>query len=179
MKMEEQVVSIYSAAPQPGRDSWVRGYENSDLLRYEAELLDFVRQNHGDVLSAIASSGKLESDVEEKLIAALDAAIARRTAGEWMERWNPLGLAAAPVANLEDLANDPQAWENDYFVETYCEEVQRDVKVRGLPVGLSKTPGSVRTLGPELGQHTEEILTELLGYTWEQVVELKEQGAIL
>ena len=90
-----------------------------------------------------------------------------------------LRVVATPIGNLEDLANDPQAWENDYFVDTYCEEVQRDVKVRGLPVGLSKTPGSVRTLGPELGQHTEEILTETLGYSWEQVVELKEQGAIL
>ncbi len=115
----------------------------------------------------------------EALIAALDAAILERPADAWMERWKPLDLAAAPIGNLEDLANDPQAWENDYFVETYCEEVQRDVKVRGLPVGLSKTPGAVRTLGPELGQHTEEILTELLGYSWEQVVELKEQGAIL
>jgi crotonobetainyl-CoA:carnitine CoA-transferase CaiB-like acyl-CoA transferase len=51
--------------------------------------------------------------------------------------------------------------------------------VRGLPITLSKTPGAVRTLGPELGQHTEEILTETLGYTWEQVGELKEAGAIL
>jgi F-type H+-transporting ATPase subunit alpha len=71
--MEEQVVSIYAGSPQSGRNSWVRDYENNDLLRYEGEMLDFVRQNHGDVLSAIGSSGKLESDVEEKLIVALDA----------------------------------------------------------------------------------------------------------
>jgi F-type H+-transporting ATPase subunit alpha len=73
MKMEEQVVSIYAAAPQADRKSWVRDYEIKDLLRYESEVLDFIRQNHGDVLLAIASSGKLESDVEEKLAAALDA----------------------------------------------------------------------------------------------------------
>jgi len=73
MKMEEQVVSIFAAAPQRDRDSWVRGYGIEDLLRYESELLDFIRQSHADILSAIASSGKLESDVEEKLAAALDA----------------------------------------------------------------------------------------------------------
>ncbi len=50
----------------------MRGYEVEDLLRYEAELLDYVRQNHEDILSAIRGSGKLESDVEAKLIAALD-----------------------------------------------------------------------------------------------------------
>jgi F-type H+-transporting ATPase subunit alpha len=72
MKMEEQVVSIFAAAPREDRDSWVRAYEVHDLLRYEAELLDHVRRNHADVLSAISESGKLESATEEKLIAALD-----------------------------------------------------------------------------------------------------------
>ena len=96
-----------------------------------------------------------------------------------MKRWQPLGIVASPINNLADVAKDPQAWENEYFVETYCEEVQRDVTVRGVPVQLSKTPGSIRSLGPELGQHTEEILVDTLGYTWEQVGELKEQGAIL
>jgi crotonobetainyl-CoA:carnitine CoA-transferase CaiB-like acyl-CoA transferase len=57
--------------------------------------------------------------------------------------------------------------------------VQRQVKVRGLPIGLSKTPGVVNSLGPELGQDTEMILTETLGYSWEQVGELKTQGVIL
>ena len=57
--------------------------------------------------------------------------------------------------------------------------MQREVVVRGLPVHLSKTPGSVRSLGPELGQHTEEILVETLGYTWDEIGALKEQGVIL
>ena len=72
MKMEEQVVSIFAAAPREDRDSWVRTYEVEDLLRYESELLDHVRQNHADILSAIHESQKLEPAIEEKLIAALD-----------------------------------------------------------------------------------------------------------
>ena len=112
------------------------------------------------------------------LIRLLDGAIKQRSASDWMERWSAIGVVASPVCTLADLAEDPQAWENRYFVETYCEEVQRQVKVRGLPVHLGKTPGSVRCLGPELGQHTEEILVETLGYSWEQVGELKEQGVI-
>jgi crotonobetainyl-CoA:carnitine CoA-transferase CaiB-like acyl-CoA transferase len=89
------------------------------------------------------------------------------------------GVTAAPINTLADLAEDPQAWANNYFTKTHCDEVNREVTVRGLPITLSKTPGAVRTLGPELGQHTEEILTETLGYTWEQVGALKEAGAIL
>ncbi|MCH8900791.1 MAG: CoA transferase [Chloroflexi bacterium] len=114
-----------------------------------------------------------------ELIELLDGALRQRTAEEWMERWQRLDIVAGPINNLADLAQDPQAWENDYFVETYCEEVQRDVTVRGLPIGLSKTPASVRSLGPELGQHTEEILVDTLGYSWDQVGELKSQGVIL
>ncbi|MFB3118254.1 MAG: hypothetical protein ACE1ZP_05760, partial [Myxococcota bacterium] len=72
MKMEEQVVSIFAASPREDRDSWVRGYEVKDLLRYESELLDHLRQNHADTLSAIRESGKLEPATEQKLIAALD-----------------------------------------------------------------------------------------------------------
>ncbi len=113
------------------------------------------------------------------LVARLDKLTKKRNAAEWMARWRPLGIVASPINTLADLAADPQAWANDYFVETYCEEVQRQVKVRGLPIGLSKTPGVVNSLGPELGQHTELILTETLGYTWEQVGEFKSQGVIL
>ena len=112
------------------------------------------------------------------LIERLDGVLRERTAAEWMERWRPLGIVASPINNLADLAEDPQAWANDYFLETWCEEVRRTVTVRGLPVRLSKTPGSVRSLGPELGQDTELILAETLGYSWDEIAELKTQGAI-
>ena len=114
-----------------------------------------------------------------ELIECLDQALGRRTAEEWMERWRPLGIVASPINNLADLAQDPQAWENEYLLETHCEEVQRNVTIRGLPIGLSKTPGAVESLGPELGQHTEELLVDTLGYSWEQIGELKAQGVIL
>ena len=52
------------------------------------------------------------------------------------------------------------------------------MQVRGLPIGLSKTPGVVNTLGPELGQDTELILADTLGYSWDQIGEFKAQGAI-
>jgi crotonobetainyl-CoA:carnitine CoA-transferase CaiB-like acyl-CoA transferase len=113
-----------------------------------------------------------------ELIAALENALSQHTAGEWMERWQPQGIVASPIHNLADLAQDPQAWENDYFLETYCEEVQRDVKIRGLPIRLSKTPGSVQSLGPELGQDTELILADTLGYSWDEIGEFKAKKAI-
>ena len=49
------------------------------------------------------------------------------------------GVVAAPVNTLADVIKDPQAWDNDYLMKAYCEEVRREVDVRGLPVALSKT----------------------------------------
>jgi F-type H+-transporting ATPase subunit alpha len=51
----------------------VRRYEVSELQRYEKEMLDYVRQSHRGVLDAIRTTGKLEEDTEQKLVAALDA----------------------------------------------------------------------------------------------------------
>ena len=112
------------------------------------------------------------------LVAALDAIFAKAHADEWVAKLRAAGVPSSSVCNLADLAADPQAWENDYFVKAHCEEVQREVDVRGLPIGLRKTPGSVRTLGPELAQDTELLLTQLLDYSWEDVAAMKEAGII-
>jgi len=72
MPMEEQVVSIYACTPQPGRDSWVRRLELGEIARYEREMLEHMRTQHGDVLKKIRDTGKLEEDTEKQLVAALD-----------------------------------------------------------------------------------------------------------
>jgi len=45
------------------------------------------------------------------------------------------------------------------------------------PIQLRQTPGQLRDLGPELGQHTAEVLLEL-GYTWDNIATLKDQQVI-
>ena len=114
-----------------------------------------------------------------EVVEALDSAIGRRPAAEWLDEWQAAGLAAGPINNLAELAKDPQAWDNVYLTRTHCDEVSREVMVRGFPIGFSKTPATLRSLGPELGQDTEQTLVESLGYSWEEVVALKEEGAIL
>ncbi len=132
-------------------------------------------------LTADSRFGTVDGRKEHRraLVDAIETMVQRRTAAEWMERWQALGIVASPINNLKEMSEDPQAWENKYLVNAHSDEVDREVIVRGLPVTLGKTPGSVRSLGPELGQNTEEILVDVLGYSWEQVVDLKTQGAIL
>ena len=72
LRMEEQVVSIFAATPPEDRDSWIRRYDITDVQRYEQEMLDYLRENHAGIFEAIGQSGKLEDEVEAKLVAALD-----------------------------------------------------------------------------------------------------------
>lgn len=113
------------------------------------------------------------------VVAELDQRIAARDASEWMSRWTEAGIDASPIVTFKELADDPQTWENDYLLKAHCEEVDREVSIRGLPVGFSKTPGVVETLGPQLGQDTELILFETLGYDWDKIGEFKAGGTIL
>ncbi len=138
-----------------------------------------------DALGAdpLAGDGRFSSaagrrDNGRALVEALDAIFAEADAAAWCAKLQAAGIPSSPVGNLADLAADQQAWDNDYFVKAHCEEVQREVDVRGLPIGLRETPGSVRTLGPELGQDTELTLNMLLDYSWEEIAELKEAAVI-
>jgi crotonobetainyl-CoA:carnitine CoA-transferase CaiB-like acyl-CoA transferase len=171
-----------AAAPNPlwnryrARDRWLFLCVENDDARFATLCESLDRPDlAGDSHFA---SAEMRRENGPELVAALDAILAGRDAAAWMQRWRPLGIAASPIQNLEDVAKDPQAWENEYFVKTHCDEVNREVSVRGLPITLGKTPGSVETLGPELGQDTELILADTLGYSWDEIGELKSKGAI-
>jgi crotonobetainyl-CoA:carnitine CoA-transferase CaiB-like acyl-CoA transferase len=159
-----------------GRDRWLFLCVANDDASYAT-----LRQALGD--PPVARDPRFKSADARRahtraLVEVLDGVFRERTADDWTARLRAEGLAASPIGTLRDLSEDPQAWANDYLLETYCEEVKRQVRVRGLPIGLSKTPGRVETLGPELGQDTELLLSELLGYSWEEIGELKSQKVI-
>ncbi len=107
-------------------------------------------------------------------VALLDEVFASRPAHEWLQI---LGEASpdflfSPVNSVDDLPNDPQVRANDYVVG-FDHPQYGPIEMVGFPVGLSETPCSVREAAPEFGQHTEEILLELLGYDWERLAELR------
>jgi CoA:oxalate CoA-transferase len=52
------------------------------------------------------------------------------------------------------------------------------IRVNGVPIKLSATPGEVQDPAPLLGQHTDEILADILGYTTSQIAELRQLKAI-
>ena len=115
----------------------------------------------------------------EELVRVLEEVFASRTRGEWETtlRGNSELIWERVQRNL-DLPNDPQVMANSYIVE-YDHPVIGPSNWIQTPVTYSKTPLSMRKTAPALGENTEEILTDLLGYTWDDVVALKDKRAIL
>jgi crotonobetainyl-CoA:carnitine CoA-transferase CaiB-like acyl-CoA transferase len=111
-------------------------------------------------------------------IALLDATFARRPRAEWLDLLRKGGDFIVSVVNsVDQLPDDVQVQANRY-VTTFDHPTFGATRVVGIPIGLSETPGSLRRPAPEFGQHTEEILTEVLGYSWEDVARLKEHDVI-
>ena len=111
-------------------------------------------------------------------VEALDGIFATKPRAEWMRILRAGGdFIFTSVNSVDELPNDPQVLANGY-VQDFDHPQFGKTQVVGMPVRLTETPGSVRLPAPEFGQHTEEILTELLGYSWEQVAALKEAQVI-
>jgi crotonobetainyl-CoA:carnitine CoA-transferase CaiB-like acyl-CoA transferase len=112
-------------------------------------------------------------------VAILDAAFASKPRTEWIRILNedPGDYIFTIVNSVDELPDDPQVQANDYIV-TIDHPQCGPTKMVGIPVQLSETPGSVRTPAPELGQHTEEILMDLLGWDWDRISALREKGVI-
>jgi len=111
------------------------------------------------------------------LISIIDEALSNRTLTDWANRFDENGVLWGPVQTYLEVANDPQALANGYITEVEHPVLGRAGMVAS-PIQLNKTPGSIRSTAPELGQHTEEILLDS-GYSWEDIGRLKDERVIL
>jgi len=64
------------------------------------------------------------------------------------------------VCSLEDLLEDPHLRAIDFF-HTAIHPTEGEIKMPGMAVQFSRTPGSIRRLAPQLGEHSAEIRSEL------------------
>jgi crotonobetainyl-CoA:carnitine CoA-transferase CaiB-like acyl-CoA transferase len=112
------------------------------------------------------------------LIATFDAVFATRPRHEWMRVLKGRGDFIYTIVNsVSDLPDDPQVRANDYVVD-YDHPALGNLTLLGMPVKLSATPGEPRGHAPELGEHTELLLTEMLGYSWDDVARLRDANVI-
>ena len=112
----------------------------------------------------------------EEIFSAFREIFRTKTRDEWFDYLSQWDICVGKVYLLDELATDPQLIHRNMILELDHPELGK-VKQPGISVKLSQTPGSIRSFGPILGQHTEEVLLEL-GYSKKRIEELREQGAI-
>jgi crotonobetainyl-CoA:carnitine CoA-transferase CaiB-like acyl-CoA transferase len=111
-------------------------------------------------------------------ITALEKAAAEADADTLAERLQEAGVAAYPVRHGRDLVTtDPQLAARDFY-PTQRHPLAGVVPVEGIVSHLTTTPGRLTTPAPLLGQHTDELLAEVLGLDPDQIHQLREQGVL-
>lgn len=98
------------------------------------------------------------------------------TKHEVMAAVGPLGIPCGAVQDTLEVMNDPHLKERGMLAEVH-HPVEGSFVMPGCPVRLEDSPVHVQA-APILGQHTQEVYNELLGYTAEQVQQLKAHGII-
>ena len=95
----------------------------------------------------------------------------------WATRLDQQRCIWAPVQTLDQVADDPQLQANGYTV-TLRHAEEGDFEILTAPIKYARTPAMPSSAAPELGQDTETTLLAL-GYDWDEIIALKEQGAII
>lgn len=99
-----------------------------------------------------------------------------RKVSEWIDYLNERGVACGPIYTLEEVFEDPQILHQQMLVQM-PHPVHGKVKLIGIPIKLSVTPGKFRLPPPLLGEHTDEVLREI-GYAPKEIDEFRAAGVI-
>jgi crotonobetainyl-CoA:carnitine CoA-transferase CaiB-like acyl-CoA transferase len=112
-----------------------------------------------------------------ELLRVLEDIFRQQPAEHWKRELTERQLSADIIEEFDYPANDPQAFRNRYIMEMDRPGVGR-VKTLGFPIFMSETPARLNRPAPCLGQHTAEILHDLVGYSEERIGELAARGII-
>jgi crotonobetainyl-CoA:carnitine CoA-transferase CaiB-like acyl-CoA transferase len=112
------------------------------------------------------------------LDAKIGAWTGQHTAEEIVDRLQEAGVRAGVVADAEDLClRDPHLQARKYWVRTRTPEGS-EVILDGIPYRFTRTPAFVNGAGPLLGEHTSEVLKELLGLDQAEIATLRAGGVV-
>ena len=105
------------------------------------------------------------------LNAELEKAMARKTSAEWVELLNAKGVPSGPIFNIKETFENEQVQHLGLAVPVKHHALG-EMRLQRPPATLSRTPASVRTAAPDIGEHTYEILGEL-GFSATDIAQLR------
>jgi crotonobetainyl-CoA:carnitine CoA-transferase CaiB-like acyl-CoA transferase len=127
-------------------EQWIRFFK----ISRQDELLGDAR-----FMSASARSQHIEV-----LYSLLEQIIAKRSNEEWSQLLSQADIPFSAVFSLADLVDDPHLASIDFWKE-FDHPTEGKIRMAGVPVKFSRTPGEIRSPAPGLGEHTDEIMAQL------------------
>jgi crotonobetainyl-CoA:carnitine CoA-transferase CaiB-like acyl-CoA transferase len=113
----------------------------------------------------------------EQLVAQIGAVLTTRSVADWVELLIAADVPSGPVNDIPAALADPQATARG-MVQELAGPAGEALRLVGPAPKFSATPASIRSAPPRLGEHTEQVLRELLGYDDQRLAELRAAGAI-
>ncbi|XP_067628867.1 succinate--hydroxymethylglutarate CoA-transferase [Eurosta solidaginis] len=113
----------------------------------------------------------------QELVALLASILAEKSSKSWMQQFEGASFPVGPVNNIREVFEDEHL-QAIGLVKTLKHPKDGSVKVVGPPVVYSESRNDARTAPPCMGQHTDEVLTQLLGYSVEHIAELRYKKVI-
>lgn len=186
------VASNYLVGGNPPRRL---GNAHPNLAPYEAFtardgwfILGVANERQWDTLCNLLNHPELKADPRfatngarvahrEVLVEELNKIFSQRCVDEWLADIAKAGLPCGPINSIPQAFAHPQTQARDMILETE-HPTAGAVKLTGFPYKLSETPAEIHAPPPALGQHTEEVLSALLGYAPEEIESLKAQKTI-
>jgi crotonobetainyl-CoA:carnitine CoA-transferase CaiB-like acyl-CoA transferase len=158
------------------RDGWVViAVASNKLFRQLCQAME--RPELGDDPRFRGVGARLEHGDEINDI--VSAWVATRTVDEVVTILGPdgAGVPCSPVYTVDQLVDHPQLRARG-MIERLAHPKLGTMVAPGVVIKMSDTPGSVRMLGPELGQHTDEVLTSLLGLSDDEIARLRAEQVV-
>ena len=122
------------------------------------------------------STNELRAKNRAALNAVMNEELAKRTSAEWIEALNGIGVPTGPIYRMNEVFADPQVQHLQAAAEVSHPRLGK-FKILNQAVKLSRTPATLKTATPEIGQHTDEILGEL-GYDAAAIKRLRAEGVV-
>ena len=115
-------------------------------------------------------------DNEKEIDAAIEKWTKDHTSDEVLSIMDEVSVPAGPILSVEDMMNDEH-----YIARGMFHEVQANGRTLQIPAMLpilTETPGTTEWPGPALSEHTDEVLSELLGKDEKEITQLREDGVL-
>jgi len=111
------------------------------------------------------------------LVALIETLTVRRSTAEWIDLLDPAGVPCGPVRGIPEVFEDPETRGRGMRV-TMDHPLAGSVDLIGNPLHLSRTPVAYDRPPPLLGQHTEEVLRDMLGLADTDIGTLAREGVV-